>query len=46
MTEPNTHVRPTYRLLTEAQIKEFHAATLEILETVGVRILNAEGVQL
>lgn len=46
MTELNTHVRPTYRLLTEAQIQEFHAATLEILETVGMRVLNDEGVQL
>lgn len=37
---------PSYRVLTEDQIKEIHCATLEILETVGVRILNEEGIQL
>jgi trimethylamine--corrinoid protein Co-methyltransferase len=37
---------PTYRILTEAQIKEIHWATLEVLETVGVRVLHQEGVQL
>lgn len=37
---------PTYRLLTEAQIKEIHWATLEVLETVGVRVLHQEGLQL
>lgn len=42
----NTQVRPRYRLLTEEQIWELHRATLEILETVGVRVLNPEGVQL
>ena len=33
---------PHYRLLTEAQIKRLHAATLELLETVGVRVMDAE----
>ncbi len=37
---------PNYRILTEAQIKEIHGATLEVLETVGVRVLHQEGVQL
>jgi len=37
---------PTYRILTEDQIKEIHLATLETLETVGVRVLNHEGIQL
>jgi len=37
---------PTYRILTEAQIKEVHRATLEVLETVGVRVLHPEGLQL
>ena len=37
---------PAYRLLTEDQIGEIHLATLEILESVGVRILDQEGVQL
>jgi trimethylamine--corrinoid protein Co-methyltransferase len=37
---------PTYRVLTEDQIKEIHLASLEILETVGVRVLDDEGIQL
>ena len=37
---------PSYRLLTEDQIKEIHRATLEVLETVGVRVRHEEGVQL
>jgi trimethylamine--corrinoid protein Co-methyltransferase len=37
---------PTYRVLTEDQIREIHLATLEVLETIGVRILNDEGIQL
>lgn len=42
----NTQVRPRYRLLTEEQIQETHRATLEILETVGVRAPHEEAVQL
>lgn len=38
--------RPSYRLLTEDQIQELHRATMEILENVGVRVLNDEGLQL
>lgn len=37
---------PSYRLLTEEQINEIHLATLEILETIGVRVLSDEGVEL
>lgn len=37
---------PEYRLLTKDQIEEIHLATLEVLESVGVRILDEEGVQL
>ena len=37
---------PNYRVLTENQIKEIHLATLEILETAGVRVLDDEGIQL
>ncbi|NIQ37709.1 MAG: trimethylamine methyltransferase [Proteobacteria bacterium] len=36
---------PSYRLLTEDQIKEIHRATLEVLETVGVRILDRESIE-
>lgn len=42
----NTKCLPTYRLLNEEQIKEIHRATLEILETVGVRVRHEEGIQL
>ena len=38
--------RPRYRLLTEDQIQEIHLATLEILETIGVKILGEEGIEL
>ena len=41
-----TQCVPDYRLLTEDQIKEIHRASLEILETVGVRVSHEEGVQL
>ena len=37
---------PTYRLLTEDQIKEVHLASLEVLETVGVQIMDDEAIQL
>jgi trimethylamine--corrinoid protein Co-methyltransferase len=41
-----TQCVPSYRLLTEDQIKEIHRASLEVLETVGVRLLHEEAVQL
>jgi len=41
-----TQCMPGYRLLTEEQIKEIHRASLEVLETVGVRVSHEEGVQL
>ncbi|MBW2122003.1 MAG: trimethylamine methyltransferase family protein [Deltaproteobacteria bacterium] len=37
---------PNYRLLTESQIQEIHLATLELLDTVGVRVLDGEAVEL
>ena len=37
---------PHFRLLTEDQVKEIHRATLELLETSGVRVLSDEGVRL
>ncbi len=37
---------PNYRLLTEEHIQELHRATLEILETVGVRVAHAEAVEM
>ena len=41
-----TQCVPSYRLLTEDQIKEIHRASLEVLETVGVRLLHEEAVEL
>jgi trimethylamine--corrinoid protein Co-methyltransferase len=41
-----TQCVPSYRLLTEDQIKEIHRASLEVLETVGVRLLHEEAIQL
>jgi trimethylamine--corrinoid protein Co-methyltransferase len=41
-----TQCVPSYRLFTEAQIKEIHRTSLEILETIGVQISHEEGVQL
>jgi trimethylamine--corrinoid protein Co-methyltransferase len=41
-----TQCVPRYRLLTEDQIKEIHRASLEVLETIGVRLLHDEAVQL
>ncbi len=42
----NTHCVPKYRLLTDEQIKAFHGATLDILETVGVRVLHTQALSL
>ncbi|MBN1319091.1 MAG: trimethylamine methyltransferase family protein [Anaerolineales bacterium] len=42
----NTQVRPRFSLLTQEQVQEIHYASLEILETIGMRILNEEGVQM
>ena len=33
---------PEYRILKEAQIKRIHCATLELLETAGVKVMNGE----
>lgn len=41
-----TECKPQYRLLTEDQIKEIHRASLEVLESVGVRLLDQEAVDL
>ncbi|SMD12867.1 trimethylamine---corrinoid protein Co-methyltransferase [Desulfocicer vacuolatum DSM 3385] len=37
---------PTYRVLTQDQINTLHCATLELLETVGVKIMHEEAVQM
>lgn len=42
----NNHCQPKYKILTEEQIKKIHLASLEVLETVGVRVFHEEGIQL
>ncbi|MBW1636008.1 MAG: trimethylamine methyltransferase family protein, partial [Deltaproteobacteria bacterium] len=42
----NSQCVPRYRLLDEAQIKRIHCATLELLETVGVRVMDGEALEL
>ncbi len=37
---------PSYRVLSEEQIRAIHAATLEVLETVGVRVAHDEALKL
>ena len=41
-----SQVVPSYRLLTEEQIREIHLASLDILETIGVRVNHDEAVQM
>lgn len=40
----NSQCLPGYRVLTEEQVLRLHHATLELLETVGVRVLHPEAV--
>jgi|WetSurMetagenome_2_1015567.scaffolds.fasta_scaffold85421_2 trimethylamine---corrinoid protein Co-methyltransferase len=42
----SSQVRPAYRLLTQEQIEEIHRGTLEVLETVGIRIPHEAARQL
>lgn len=37
---------PTYRVLTHDQIKNIHCATLELLETVGVKVMHTEAIDM
>jgi trimethylamine--corrinoid protein Co-methyltransferase len=41
-----TQCLPQYRILTDDQIKEIHRASLEILETIGTRVLHKGGLEL
>ncbi len=43
---PITQVRPAYRLFTPEQIEEIHRATLEVMETVGIRVPHQEALNL
>jgi trimethylamine--corrinoid protein Co-methyltransferase len=37
---------PQYRVLTESQIKRIHSATLELLETTGVRVMDDDALDM
>ncbi|MDX2446819.1 MAG: trimethylamine methyltransferase family protein, partial [Desulfobacterales bacterium] len=37
---------PTYRVLTQEQIKHIHCATLELLETIGVKVMHQEALDM
>ena len=41
-----TRCKPRYRLLTKEQIKQIHLASLEILNTIGVKVSHKEGIKL
>jgi len=45
LTQPESQVRPQFRLLTEEQIPRIHQASLEILATVGIRVNHPDGIQ-
>ena len=42
----NSQCIPEYRLLSQAQIDELHRATLEVLETVGVKVHHEQALEL
>ncbi len=42
----SSQVRPEYRLLSREQIEEIHRATLEVLETIGIRVPHPQALQL
>jgi trimethylamine--corrinoid protein Co-methyltransferase len=44
--EVESKCRPSYRFLTEEQINHFHKSTLELLGTVGVKILHPEALDM
>ncbi len=46
MNGDNTSATPSYRLLTEEQIKKIHEATLHVLEKVGVKVAHEEAREL
>ena len=37
---------PEYRLLNQTQIEEMHRATLEVLETIGVKVHHEKALEL
>ena len=45
-TASKSRCLPTYRLLTQDQIKHIHCATLELLETVGVKVMYPQAIDL
>ena len=41
-----TQCVPDFKILTKDQIKEIHFATLKVLETTGVRVMDKEGLEI
>jgi len=41
-----TRCVPEFRILTEDQIKEIHLATLRVLETTGIRVMDEEALEM
>jgi trimethylamine--corrinoid protein Co-methyltransferase len=42
----SSQVRPSYQLFTHEQIEEIHRASLEVLETIGIRVPHQQALQL
>ncbi len=43
---PDDAARPNFQLLSEEQIETIHQATLQLLETCGVRVAHPEALEL
>jgi trimethylamine--corrinoid protein Co-methyltransferase len=44
--EDKSECRPCYRFLTQGQIDHFHKATLELLGTIGVKVMHPEALDI
>ena len=43
---PGSRCVPSFRLLSENQVRELHQATLKILETIGVKVMHGGALQM
>ena len=41
-----TQCVPNFNILTEYQIKEIHLATIKVLETIGVRVMDEKALEM
>ena len=46
MTTDELYFKPSLRVINEGQIRQIHAATLEVLERTGIRMPHARGLEL